>query len=115
MHTLLILLPPSIDWTLFDQGWPSFLHEAERMPGLIRESVFQVHQNLSGQSPFARIYAFHFQDQPSLIQAMTSPAGNAASQIIHRISGGSAVIVTGDFKEDRLHSSSDQTSTHPRP
>jgi len=101
MHTLLILIPSSVDWTVFDQGWPDFLHQAERMPGLIREEVLQVEKSLTGHNLFSRMYSFHFEDQASLIEAMTSPPGKQASQMIHRITGGKAVILTGETKEDQ--------------
>lgn len=101
MHTLLLLIPPSVDWQRFDQGWPDFLHQAEQMPGLIREGVFQVQNSLTGQEPFHRIYSFHFADHDDLITAMTSPPGKQASQIIHQITGGKAVILTGKTREDQ--------------
>ncbi|MDZ7843296.1 MAG: hypothetical protein U5K99_00605 [Anaerolineales bacterium] len=102
MQSLIIILPDSVNFEQLDQSWPSFLQAAENMPGLIKESVTVITETLSGTSSIARIYAFLFEDNPSLIQALSSPQGEKAGRLIHQLSGGKAIILTGQYREDSL-------------
>lgn len=80
MQSLIIILPDSVNFEQLDQSWPSFLQAAENMPGSIKESVTVITETLSGTSSIARIYAFLFEDNPSLIQALSSPQGRKSRE-----------------------------------
>jgi hypothetical protein len=102
MYKLIILIPISVDMTDFDEGWPDFLAQAESMPGLIKESVTEIDHCLYGQNFLRRIYEFYFQDQSTYQQAMISPQGEKAGGILHRITGGNLILLSGQSKEDSL-------------
>ena len=102
MYQLIILLPSDLDQTSFDEGWPQFLDLAEQMPGLIQESVTRFDQVLYGSKPIQRMYSFSFQDQKSLESALTSIPGQKAGNLLHNLSGGKIIILTGYQQTDTL-------------
>jgi hypothetical protein len=102
MHQLIILIPSGVNMISFDQGWPEFLAAAEQMPGLIRESLTRVDQQLYGTPAIQRIYCFDFPDQKTLTQGLVSQAGEKAGGILHRLTGGMASICTGYYQSDLL-------------
>jgi hypothetical protein len=102
MNQLLILIPLNVDLQAFDEGWPTFLENAEQMPGLIRESVTHIDRCLYGQNFLQRIYSFYFPDQETLEEGLLSPAGEKAGRILHQISGGNVILLKGEIKEDSL-------------
>ena len=48
MHKLVILIGPLEDPQTLEMYWPDFLHQAEMMPGLQRETTSQVEHFLYG-------------------------------------------------------------------
>ena len=102
MYQLLVLIPVSVDINSFDEYWPSFLETAEKMPGLIKESVSRIDQCLYGQNHIRRIYSFSFKDKSSFEQALLSSAGEKAGDIIHEITAGLVILLGGDYQEDSL-------------
>jgi hypothetical protein len=102
MKQLLILIPSSVDVQKLDLGWPDFLSAAEKMPGLIRESITTISHSLSGTSPILRCYSFTFPDQQTLEEGLTSPSGQAAGAIIHKLTEGKGIILTADYLEDEI-------------
>ena len=115
MYSLLLLIPNQINQEKFDRGWPSFLHQAEKMPGMLKETATLIDQKLTGVQSYSRLYTFHFSDKDSLHRALSSPPGQKAGELIHTISEGKALIFTGDFREDQLanlHPSPSQDSNH---
>jgi hypothetical protein len=48
MYKLVIIIDSPADPLAFDEAWPSFLHQAEKMPGLIREATVRVSNTLFG-------------------------------------------------------------------
>lgn len=111
MHQLLLLLPLSVDIQAFDQGWPAFLENAEKMPGLIKESITRIDRCLYGQNYLQRIYCFYFEDQASLEEALLSPPGEKAGRILHQITGGDLILLNGEVKEDTLDNIQSLSST----
>jgi hypothetical protein len=102
MYQLLLLIPMNVNLQTFDEGWPTFLENAEQMPGLIRESVTRIDRCLYGQNYLQRIYCFDFKDQESLEKALLSPPGEEAGRILHQITGGNLILLNGEVKEDSL-------------
>ena len=91
-----------MDINTFDEGWPDFLKAAEGMEGMIRESVSRIDRCIFGKNDFQRIYSFQFHDKSSFEQALTSPPGQKAGNIIHEITGGEVLLISGTFQEDSL-------------
>ena len=104
MYQLLILIPLNVNINSFDEGWPEFLEAAEEMEGLIRESVSIIDRSIYGQNNIRRIYSFLFRDKPSFEQSLLSPPGEKAGKIIHEITGGDVLLLSGSFQEDSLES-----------
>lgn len=102
MKQLLILIPSTVDVKKLDLGWPEFLSTAEKMPGLLKESITTVTHSLSGTSPILRCYSFTFADNQSLQEGLTSPSGQEAGKIIHQLTDGKGIILTADFLEDAI-------------
>jgi len=102
MYQLLILIPLTVNINSFDEGWPDFLEAAENMDGLIRESVSRIDRGIYGQNNIRRIYSFLFHDKSSLEKALISPHGEKAGKIIHEITGGEVILLSGTFQEDTL-------------
>jgi hypothetical protein len=104
---MVIILPESLDLNQFDKGWPAFLKLAEKMPGLIQESVTRIDQVLYGSEKIQRIYTFSFQDRQSMEQALTTGVGEEAGKILHQITNGEISILAGanlTDNLDRIHS-----------
>lgn len=102
MKQLLILIPNSVDVKKLDLGWPEFLSAAEKMPGLIKESITTISHSLSGISPILRCYSFTFPDRKTLEEGLTSPSGQAAGSLIHELTDGKGIILTADYLEDEI-------------
>ena len=102
MYQLIILIPITVNINTFDEGWPDFLEAAEEMDGLIRESVSRIDRGIFGQNSIRRIYSFLFHDKFSLDKALISPQGEKAGKIIHEITGGEVILLSGTFHEDTL-------------
>lgn len=101
-YQLLILIPITVEIQSFDEGWPEFLKAAESMPGLIKESVCRIDNCIYGQNFLRRIYSFTFEDQDSLQKALLSSPGEKAGDILHRITQGNLILLSGEYKEDHL-------------
>ena len=101
-YQLLILIPLTVEIQSFDEGWPEFLKAAEQMPGLVEESVNRIDTCIYGQNFLRRVYSFSFEDRSSLEQALTSPSGEKAGEILHRITQGNMILVSGEDKRDLL-------------
>ena len=102
MYQLIIIIPFGVNMIDFDQGWPEFLSAAEKMPGLIKESITRIDQQVYGTSPLHRIYCFDFPDQVTLNKALVSESGEEAGKILHKITEGRVSIYTGKHNADFL-------------
>lgn len=102
MYQLVLLIPHEIDEATFDQLWPAFLDQVEKMPGLIRESADMVEEVLYGKDSLRRVYTFTFPDKETLHQALSSEPGEKAGEMIHRLTGGQVTILITNHREDRL-------------
>jgi uncharacterized protein (TIGR02118 family) len=102
MHKLAILIDAPADWTAFEDGWPDFLHQAERMPGLRREATSRVESILYGQSAVTMVHELYFDSPEDARQALASSPGREAGKILQRITDGRMVLFFADHKEDEL-------------
>jgi uncharacterized protein (TIGR02118 family) len=102
MHKLVILVEPLADESAFEQLWPQFLHVCERMPGLQREATSRVAAVLYGKYNCSLLHELFFDSLESMQQAMSSPEGQAAGQLLQRITGGAMTLLFTDHNEDDL-------------
>ena len=109
-YQLLILIPLTVEIQSFDEGWPEFLNSAEKMPGLIKESVSRIDNCIYGQNSLRRIYSFSFADQSSLESALLSPPGEKAGELLHHITHGNMILLSGEQNEDTLDNIRDNSS-----
>ena len=102
MHKLVILIHvPEHDRT-FDLGWPEFLHSAEEMPGLRKESTSRVRFMIFGGQEVSMIHELYFDTFSTLEQAMRSEAGKQAGEVLQRITGGRCSLLFADHHEDLI-------------
>lgn len=102
MYKLIILIEPPLDPTTFDESWPEFLHQAERMPGLQREATVRVTREIFGNYPVHMIHELFFETQADLQAAMASPQGQAGGQILQRITDGRMTLLFAEHREDDI-------------
>ncbi len=100
MYKLLILIEPLGDWLKFEQDWPQFLAYAEKMPGLRREITSPVDRLLHGHYHVAMMHELYFDSMEAAKQAMASPEGVAAGQLLQTITGGRVTLLFADHLED---------------
>jgi uncharacterized protein (TIGR02118 family) len=99
---LIILVERVVDEAIFDETWPQFLHLAERMPGLRREVSCRVEHLLYGARPVFLVHELYFDSLADIQEAMSSPEGRAAGELLQRMSGGQLTLLIADHKEDEL-------------
>jgi uncharacterized protein (TIGR02118 family) len=102
MFKLVILIEPQKDWLEFTQDWPKFLTLAEKMPGLIKESISPIHSRLKGSFYVSMIHEMFFETMDDLKEAMASPEGVAAGQMLQTITDGKVTLLFAEHLEDDL-------------
>lgn len=102
MYKLTILIEAQEDNEGFERGWPQFLAAAERMPGLLREITSRVDRVVHGEHHVQMIHELHFNSLTEAADAMGSPEGERAGQILQAITGGRVTLLLADHSEDTL-------------
>jgi len=102
MYKLMILIGPVAETSHFAEGWPEFLHHAEAMPGLKREATIRVQALLFGEQDIRMIHELFFESYDALETAMGSLAGQAAGQVLQRLTQGQMTLLAAEHKEDDL-------------
>lgn len=102
MYKLIILVEPQDNPAAFDSRWPRFLAEAERMPGLRREVTSRVDRVLHGSYHIHLIHELYFDSLSAAADAMGSPQGERAGQVLQEISGGKVSLLFADHLQDDL-------------
>lgn len=102
MYKLVILVELQDDSARFDSRWPLFLAEVERMPGLVREVTSRVDRVLSGNFPVHIIHELYFDSLKAAAEAMGSPQGVRAGQVLQEISRGKVTLLLADHLQDEL-------------
>ncbi len=101
MHKLIILIESTAtpDFHVF---WPRFLHAAENMPGLKRESTSRVNQVLYGEMQCALIHELYFDSYPALQVGLASESGKEAGRLLQEMTAGRVRLLIADHSEDDL-------------
>ncbi|GAB4475613.1 MAG: hypothetical protein Kow0088_12600 [Anaerolineales bacterium] len=102
MYKLVILIEKDVPPAILDQHWPEFLHNAEQMPGLLRETTSRIDVHLYGGAEYQLQHELIFSSPEEARQAMASEAGRAAGRILQQLSGGRLVLYFADHREDDL-------------
>ena len=102
MYKLVILFKPLDDWEAFEAAWPQFLHLVEKMPGLKREATSRIDKTLFGENQYVQIHELFFDSHKAAEQALGSPQGQAAGQLLQRMTRGQIGLYFADHKEDNL-------------
>ena len=102
MHKLVIMVEQLPDEAQFDEMWPEFLHVSERMPGLSMEATCRVEGNIYGSYQPALLHELFFESVDDIKQAMSSPEGRTAGELLQRMTGGRMSLIIADHKEDNI-------------
>lgn len=102
MHKLVILIEPMDNWQQFEANWPDFLHLVEDMPGLQQEASCRVERFLYGGCQVMQVHELFFQSFKEAENAMASPKGIAAGELLQQITGGRMTIFIADHKQDNI-------------
>ena len=102
MYKLIILIEPPTDPVLFDESWPTFLHQAEKMPGLVREATIRVVNVLFGDRQYNMLHELFFDSHADLQAAMVSPQGRVAGHILQKITEGQMSLLVAEHREDDI-------------
>ncbi len=101
MHKLIILIESTAS-PGFHDFWPRFLHAAENIPGLRRESTSRITQVLYGDAPYAMIHELYFDSLAVLQHGLASPSGQEAGRLLQEMTGGRVKLIIADHSEDEL-------------
>ncbi len=102
MYKLTILVGALEDYQRFDRHWPKFLAAAEKMPGLLLEVTSRVDRVVYGEQAVHLVHELHFDSLKTAADAMGSPEGEVAGQILQTITGGKVTLLLADHTEDTL-------------
>lgn len=100
MYKLVILIEQDLEDPLFQEKWPQFLHVAETMPGLTKESTSHVEHVIFGAYPYTLIHELFFNSLETLQASMASRAGREAGTLLQQMTQGNVTICTAAHTED---------------
>lgn len=101
MYKLIILIE-STTTPDFHVYWPRFLHAAEDIPGLKRESTSRINQVLYGDLQCAMIHELYFDSYASLKAGLSSASGKEAGRLLQEMTSGSVRLFIADHSQDDL-------------
>ncbi len=102
MYKLIILIQAQENNARFNQRWPEFLAQAERMPGLLREVTSRVDRVLNGEIAIEMLHELYFDSLKAAADAMSSLEGERAGQVLQEITGGKVTLLLADHSQDEL-------------
>lgn len=113
MHKLIILIHDDCPADKLDEHWPRFLRLAEKMPGLLRETTSWVDGLIYGEYAVRKIHELYFESRQALDEAMSSPVGEQAGQMLGWITEGRMTLLFAQHQQEeaenlrRYHESTD--------
>ena len=102
MYKLMIIIPADIEDPMLKARWPDFLRAAESMPGLLREANARVVTSLFGDQQINMVHELFFETLIVLQEAMQSPDGLIAGQIIQDLTQGQMTLLVAEHREDDI-------------
>lgn len=102
MYKLIILIQAQENSAGFNERWPDFLAQAERMPGLLRETTSRVDRVLHGDAAIEMVHELYFDSLKTAANAMASLEGERAGQVLQEITGGKVTLLLADHSQDEL-------------
>jgi len=101
MYKLIILIESTTtpDFHVF---WPRFLHAAEEIPGLKRESTSRINQVLYGDMQCAMVHELYFDSYAALKTGLSSEPGKEAGRILQEMTSGSVKLLIADHSQDDM-------------
>jgi uncharacterized protein (TIGR02118 family) len=100
MYKLAILIDKNPEDPNFDAGWPEFLHLAERMPGLRKETTTNIEHVIFGNYPYTFVHELYFDSLQAAQAAMGSDEGRAAGKVLQTLTKGHLTLYFADHRED---------------
>jgi uncharacterized protein (TIGR02118 family) len=98
----LIILVESTSTPGFHNLWPRFLHAAENIPGLRRESTSRISQVLYGDIQYPLVHELYFDNLPALQAGLASPSGKEAGRLLQDMTGGRVKLFIADHSQDDM-------------
>jgi len=102
MYKLVILIESMDDWQSFEAEWPKFLHLAESMPDLIKESISQIDRFLFGNKSYIKMYELFFDSKEKAEKALSSSVGQEAGRLLQNMTQGKMMLFIAKHQEDDL-------------
>ncbi len=102
MYKLVILIESIQDPEKFEELWPRFLLWAEQMPGLRRETTSHIDHTLFGKYAAAQIHELYFDDRRAAEEALASPMGTKAGQMLQVLTDGRLTLYLAAHHEDEM-------------
>lgn len=99
MVKLVILFRTGRHSVEFYNQYNAFLMKLEELPGLRRKAVSNVFGAMSGLVPYSHIVEAIFDSREALREALTSPVGVEAGQLLLRFAGPDAIALYMDTLE----------------
>jgi hypothetical protein len=101
VHKLVILIE-STSTPGFHNFWPLFLHAAEDIPGLRRESTSRINQILFGDVQYALIHELYFDSLLALKAGLASASGMEAGRLLQEMTSGRVKLLIADHSQDDI-------------
>jgi uncharacterized protein (TIGR02118 family) len=101
MYKLIILIESNTTPD-FHVYWPRFLHAAEEIPGLRRESTSRINQVLYGDLQVAMVHELYFDSYVSLKAGLSSQSGKEAGRLLQEMTSGRVRLFIADHSQDDL-------------
>jgi hypothetical protein len=98
----LVILVESTTTPDFHVFWPRFLHAAEDIPGLRRETTSRISQTLYGDMQCALIHELYFDTYAALNLGLASVSGKEAGRLLQEMTAGRVRLLIADHSEDDL-------------
>lgn len=102
MHKVVILIEAQEDEAEFEQQWATFLHWAERMPGLRKEVTSRVENILYGKYPCSMVHELYFDTLEDAENALKSQYGSMAGYTLQKITEGHITLFLAEHLEDTI-------------
>jgi uncharacterized protein (TIGR02118 family) len=102
MYKLVILIESDVNEKSLNDLWSQFLHNVEQMPGLLKETTSHIDRILYGDHKCSLIHELYFNSMETLQEAMSSPSGCIAGEVLQKMTGGKMTLLLADHREENL-------------